>query len=169
MRSVQPPSAQVPSRRLRRWDKLARPDYLVFFCFCLSLIADGANQRATTLPIPRVVSRDLPISPRFMPTSFYRDAGSALPIPRQPMVELFVLTSSRFPLRKSELKITPAETRTHKFRLSGRKLYPLGHRATLKVAEGRNRQVINWQRATRSTKDHPSELRPYTAVVVVYK
>ena len=53
----------------------------VLFCFVLfvssSLIADGANQRATTLPIPRVVTRDLPISPRFTPTSFYRDAGSA--------------------------------------------------------------------------------------------
>ena len=47
-------------------------------CFFSSLIADGANRRATTLPIPRVVSRDLPISPRFTPTSFYRDAGSAL-------------------------------------------------------------------------------------------
>ena len=43
-----------------------------------SLFADGANQRATTLPIPRVVTRDLPISPRFTPTSFYRDAGSVL-------------------------------------------------------------------------------------------
>ena len=45
------------------------------------------------------------------------------PTPRQPIVELFVLTSSRFPLRKSEEKSTPAETRTHKFRLSGRILY----------------------------------------------
>ena len=49
------------------------------------------------------------------------------PTPRQPMVELFVLTSSRFPLRKSEEKFTPAESRTHKFRLSGRMLYPLVH------------------------------------------
>ena len=50
-----------------------------FFVFVLSsLIADGVIQRATTLPIPRVVTRDLPISPRFTPTSFYRDAGSAL-------------------------------------------------------------------------------------------
>ena len=28
-----------------------------------SLIADGANHRGTTLPIPRVLSRDLPILP----------------------------------------------------------------------------------------------------------
>ena len=49
------------------------------------------------------------------------------PTPRQPMIEVFVLASSRFPLRKSEEKITPADTRTHKFRLSGRTLYPLVH------------------------------------------
>ena len=42
-------------------------------------IADGTNQRGTALPIPRVVvSRDLHISPPFTPTSFYRDAGTAL-------------------------------------------------------------------------------------------
>ena len=39
-----------------------------FFFFSSSLFADGANQRATTLPIPRVVTRNLPISPRFMRT-----------------------------------------------------------------------------------------------------
>ena len=55
-----------------------RPRSLFVFFVSSSLIADGANQRATTLPIPRVVSRDLPVSPRFTPTSFYRDAGSAL-------------------------------------------------------------------------------------------
>ena len=49
--------------------------FLIFFTL---LIADGANQRATTLPIPRVVTGDLPISPRFTPTNFYRDASSAL-------------------------------------------------------------------------------------------
>ena len=43
------------------------------------------------------------------------------------MVELFVLTSSRFPLRKPEEKFTSAESRTHEFRLSGRMLYPLVH------------------------------------------
>ena len=46
--------------------------------FSVSLIADGPNQRATTLPIPHVVSRDLPISPRFTPTSFCLNTGPAL-------------------------------------------------------------------------------------------
>ena len=42
-------------------------------------------------------------------------------------VEVFVLTSSRFPLRKPEEKFTPVESRPHKFRLSGHMLYPLVH------------------------------------------
>ena len=93
----------------------------------------SANRRATTLAIPRVVSRDLPISPRFTPTSFYRDAGSALLhlVNYYVMVELFVLTSSPFPLRKSEEKCTPAEIRFHELRLGERMLYPLDHRATV--------------------------------------
>ena len=41
-----------------------------FYFIFVSLIADGDNQRATTLPMPRVVSRNLPISPRFTPTNF---------------------------------------------------------------------------------------------------
>ena len=53
------------------------------------------------------------------------------PTPRQPMVKPFVLASSRFPLRKPEEKSIPAESRTHKFRLSGRMLYPLLHGGSL--------------------------------------
>ena len=41
-----------------------------------------------------------------------RDIDSEVtPTPRQPMIELFVLTSSRFLLRKSEEKCTPVESR----------------------------------------------------------
>ena len=73
----------VGERKRETEDEEIKEDEEIFlFVFCLfvssSLIADGANQRATTLPIPHVVTRDLPISPRFTPTSFYRDAGSAL-------------------------------------------------------------------------------------------
>ena len=49
------------------------------------------------------------------------------PTPRQLMVEHFVLVSSRFPRRNPEESYTPAETRTHKFRLSGRTFDPLDH------------------------------------------
>ena len=69
----------------------------------------------------------LPISPRVHAYEFLSRSRFSTPTPPQPMVELFVLTSSRFPLRKPEEKFTLAETRTPKFRLSGRTLYPLVH------------------------------------------
>ena len=115
--------------RLVRTDKvkgLLNSFYL--FCFVSSLFADGADQRATTLPIPRVVSRDLPT--RLSPVHAYESSSRcrfSATTPRQLMIELFVLMSSPIPLRKSEKQCTPAETRTHKFRLSGRMLYPLDH------------------------------------------
>ena len=58
---------------------------------------------------------------------FLSRCSFSTPTHRQPMVELFVLASSRFLLQKSEEKFTPAESRTHKFRRSGRMLYPLVH------------------------------------------
>ena len=56
---------------------------------------------------------------------FFSRCRYSTPTPHQPMIELFVLMSSSIPLRKSEKQCTPAETRNHKFRLSGRALYPL--------------------------------------------
>ena len=38
----------------------------------------GPINELQRLPISRVVQRDLPISPQLTPTSFYRDAGTAL-------------------------------------------------------------------------------------------
>ena len=71
-----------------------------------SLLAD--TQRATTLPIPRVVSKGLPI-PRFTLANFYRNYASwALLNLASQWVERFVLTSARFPLQKSEERCTSA-------------------------------------------------------------
>ena len=67
---------------------------------------------------------DISISLRFTPTTFYRDAGTSILTPRQLMVELFLLTSSRFPLRKLKEKYTLAEIRTLRFRLGDHTLYP---------------------------------------------
>ena len=69
----------------------------------------------------------LPISPRFTPTSFCRDADSALLYLVNQLLNFFVLTSPRFPLQKLEKNYTPPETRTLKFRFGGRMLYPLDH------------------------------------------
>jgi len=49
------------------------------------------------LPIPRVVSKDPVHTYEFLSRCRFNT-----PKPRQPMVELLVLTSSPFPLRKSE-------------------------------------------------------------------
>ena len=130
-RSIFPYEAPVPN--------VINPREFVFCLFLSSLIADGANQRATTLPIPRVVTRDLPISPLFTPTIAMQVQHSYTP--RQPKVELFVLPSLRFTLRKPEEKFTPAESRTHKFRLSGRMLYPLVHGGSPLASTGTLRLV----------------------------
>ena len=80
----------------------------------------------TILP---VVTKDLPISPRFTPYNFfYRDASSALTLTTsQPMVEFYLLTFPRFPLRKKEHKSYFGKNRTHDFRTSRCAAYLLDH------------------------------------------
>ena len=58
----------------------------------------------TILP---VVTKDLPISPR-----------SSTLTTRQPIVEFYLLTFPRFPLRKKEQKSSFGKNRTHDFRTS---------------------------------------------------
>ena len=82
----------------------------------------SANQRATTLPIPRVVSRDLHISPRFTPTILYRDACTALLHLVNQRLNFSSLRPHAF--RYENQKKISLLLR-HKFRLSERMLYPL--------------------------------------------
>ena len=78
----------------------------------------------TTLP---VVTKDLPISPRFTPYDFLsRCKFSTLTI-RQPMVEFYLLTFPRFPLRKKGHKSYFGKNRTHDFRTSRCAVYLLDH------------------------------------------
>ena len=78
----------------------------------------------TILP---VVTKDLPISPRFTPYDFLsRCKFSTLTI-RQPMVEFYLLTFPRFPLRKKEHKSYFGKNRTHDFRTSRCAGYLLDH------------------------------------------
>ena len=67
----------------------------------------------TILP---VVTKDLPISPRFTPYIFFlsRCKFSTLTT-RQPMVEFYLLTFPRFPLREKEHKSYFGKNRTHDF------------------------------------------------------
>ena len=53
----------------------------------------------TILP---VATKDLPISPRFTPYDFFSRCKFSTLTTRQPMVEFYLLTLPRFPLRKKE-------------------------------------------------------------------
>ena len=55
----------------------------------------------TILP---VVTKDLPISPRFTLYNFLSRCKFGTLTTRQPMVEFYLLTFPRFPLRKKEYK-----------------------------------------------------------------
>ena len=84
----------------------------------------------TILP---VVTPELPISPRFTPYDFLsRCKFSTLTI-RRPMVEFYLLTFKRFPLRKKEHKSYFGKNRTHDFRTISSRCagYLLDHSVTL--------------------------------------
>ena len=78
----------------------------------------------TILP---VVTKDLPISPRFTPYNFLSRCKFSTLTTRQPMVEFYLLTFPRFPLRKKEHKSYVGKNRTHDFRTSRCAAYLLDH------------------------------------------
>ena len=78
----------------------------------------------TILP---VVTKDLPISPRFTPYNFLSRCKFSTLTTRQPMVEFSLLTFQRFPLRKKEHKSYFGKNRTHDLRTSRCAGYLLDH------------------------------------------
>ena len=74
-----------------------------------------------------VVTKDLPISPRFTPYNFLSRCKFSTLTTRQPMVEFYLLTFPRFPLRKKEHKSYFGKNRTHDFRTSRCAAYLLDH------------------------------------------
>ena len=78
----------------------------------------------TILP---VVTKDLPISPRFTPYNFLSRCKFSTFTTRQPMVEFYLLTFPRFPLRKKEHKSYFGKNRTHDFPTSRCADYLLDH------------------------------------------
>ena len=70
------------------------------------------------LVVTIVVTKDLPISPRFTPYDFLSRYKVSTITTRQPMVEFYFLTFPRFPLRKKEHKSYFGKNRTHEFRTS---------------------------------------------------
>ena len=86
------------------------------------------------LPPPRdfflflpVVTKDLPVSPRFTPYNILSRCKFSALTTRQPMVEFYLLTFPRFPLRKKEHKSYFGKNRTHDFRTSRCADYLLDH------------------------------------------
>ena len=80
-----------------------------------------------TITILPVVTKDLPISPRFTPYNFLSRCKFSTLTTRQPMVEFYLLTFPRFPLRKKEHKSYFGKNRTHDFRTSRCASYRLDH------------------------------------------
>ena len=79
----------------------------------------------TILP---VVTKDLPISPRYTPYIFLSRCKFRALTARQPvMVEFYLLTFRRFQLRKKEHKSYFGKNRTHDFRTSRCAGYLLDH------------------------------------------
>ena len=78
----------------------------------------------TILPL---VTKDLPIAPRFTPYDFLWPCKFSTLTTRQPIVEFYLLTFSRFPLRKKKQKFCFDENRTHDFRTSRCAGYLLDH------------------------------------------
>ena len=90
----------------------------------------------TILP---VVTKDLPISPRFTPYNFLLRCKFSTLITRQPIVEFYLLTSPRSPLRKKEHKSYFGKNRIHDFRTSSCAGYLLDHSGDeLQRGKGKN-------------------------------
>ena len=70
------------------------------------------------ITILHVDTKDLPISPPFTPYNFLSRCNISTLTTRQPMVEFYLLTFPRFPLRKKEHKSYFGKNRTHDFRTS---------------------------------------------------
>ena len=93
-----------------------------FFPFLISLIADGPHHYH-----PACGHKESSISPRFTPYNFLSRCKFSTLTTRQPMVEFYLLTFPRFPLRKKEHKSYFGKNRTHDFRTSRCAAYLLDH------------------------------------------
>ena len=79
------------------------------------------------ITILSVVTKNLPISPRFTPYDFLSRCKFSTLTTCQPMVEFSLLTFPCFPLRKKEYKPYFGKNRTHDFRSSRCVDYLLDH------------------------------------------
>ena len=97
---------------------------IIIIIILISLIADGPHLIIT---IQLVVTKDLPISPRFTPYNFLSRCKFSTLTTRESMVEFYLLTFPRFPLRKKEHKSYFSKNLSHDFRTSRCAGYLLDH------------------------------------------
>ena len=83
-------------------------DFSFFSLFSLIFIADGPHHYHPAYGHP--------ISPRFTPYNFLSRCRFSTLTTRQPMVEFYLLTFPRFPIRKKEHKSYFGKNRIHDFR-----------------------------------------------------
>ena len=102
-----------------------------FLSFFLSSHLQPMDLIITILP---VVTKDLPISPRFTLYIFF--IAMQVQHSRQPMVEFYLLTFPRFPLRKKEHKSYFGKNRTHDFRTNRCAAYLLDHSGDERLVDG---------------------------------
>ena len=94
----------------------------------------------TILP---VVTKDLPISPRFTPHDLLSRSKFSNLTTRQPiMVESYLLMFPRIPLRKKEHKSYFGKNRPHDFRTSRCTGYLLEHALFMPITDVRKRGVF---------------------------
>ena len=103
---------------------------LLYFFFNLTY-----SRWASSLPSCLWSLRIFPSLPRFTPYDFLSRCMFSTLATRQPMVEFYLLTFPRFPLRKKEHKSYFGKNRTHDFRTSRCAGYyytrPLGRRESI--------------------------------------
>ena len=115
----------------------------------------------TILP---VVTKDLPISPRFTLAIFLSRCKFNTLTTRQPMVEFYLLTFPRFPLRKKEHKSYLGKNRTHDFRTSRCAAYLLDHSGDEQQMQPTFREV---RTALRSDRLRAPETVRYTTRLII--
>ena len=113
----------VPSRASLLILKTLRRLFFFFFFFFISLIiADGPHHCH-----PACGHKGSSHLSRFTPYNFLSRCKFSTLTTRQPMVEFYLLTFPRFPLRKKEHKSYFGKNRTHDFRTSRCAAYLLDH------------------------------------------
>ena len=123
--------------------------YHFFFSFSFFLFSSHLYPMDLIITIPPVVTKDLPISPRFTPYDFLSRCKFSTLTTRQPMVEFYLLTFPRFPLRKKEHKSYFGKNRTHDFRTSRCAAYLLDHSGDERLTNnskkrGKREAYRNW-------------------------